>query len=136
MKINRIQKGLLVLWVTGSSWTLQGPRFQNRSAPSTATPTWQGLVLSSWKRARGRLELSSWPEKGQAWQWPRLHRAERIHVFRRSLQDLWFGKTKVMLRSSGGRQAERIFHRAHALTTAAAVPEAYLLWLLMAHWVT
>lgn len=41
-----------------------------------------------------------------------------------------------MLKSSGGRQAKRIFHRAHALTTAVAVSEAYLLGLLMAHWVT
>lgn len=41
-----------------------------------------------------------------------------------------------MPRSSGGRQAKRLFHRAHALTTVAVVPEAYLLELLMAHWVT
>lgn len=41
-----------------------------------------------------------------------------------------------MLRSPGGRQARRIFHRAHVLTTEAAVAEANLLGLLLPHWVT
>lgn len=41
-----------------------------------------------------------------------------------------------MLRSPGEKQARRIFHRAHALTTKAAASEANLFGLLLAHWVT
>lgn len=130
----------MVLWVTGSSRPLQGPRFQNRSIPPPHRhPDLAGLVPSSWRRARGKLGLNSWPEKGQPWPWPRLSRAEKTHAFRCGPQGLWLGRTKVMLllRSSGGRQKPRgPSTELIRLIAEAIVSEAHLPGLVLIHWVT
>lgn len=129
----------MVLWVTGSSRPLQGPRFQNRSTPPPPPrPGRPGpLILEESQRQAG---LSSWPEKGQAWLWPRLSRAERTHIFHCGLQGPWFNRTEVTqwLGSSEGK-AERTggpYKELVCLTTEVVVFEAHLPGMGLTPWVT